>query len=157
MCVELICCVLSSAYSVKATLEYVLWPEFLQKIKCTIFDEFLLSLVASIFLIFGEVMVEYFVYKTVFGFSLFCFYYFFMKFFLFQSKTKNAVQDIIEISLNWMRKNPDTLLQKKNADFLLFDILTGFFWRFYGKLELGKVKDVHPEVYMRQSIQEWTK
>ena len=46
---------------------------------------------------------------------------------------------------------------KKNADFLLFDILTGFFWRFYGKLELGKVKDVHPEVYMRQSIQEWTK
>ena len=126
MCVEIICCVLSSACSVKATLEYVLWPEFLQKIKCTIFDEFLLSLVASIFLIFGEVMVEYFVYKTVFGFPLFCFYYFFMKFFLFQSKTKNAVQDIIEISLNWMRKNLDTLLQKKKRWFFTFWHLNWF-------------------------------
>ena len=157
MCVELICCVLSSACSVKATLEYVLWPEFLQKIKCTIFDEFLLSLVASIFLIFGEAMVEYFVYKTVFGFPLFCFYYFFMKFFLFQSKTKNAEQDIDRNFTKLNEKKSEHPFAKKNADFWLFDILTGFFWRFYGELELGRVKNVHPEVYIRQSIQEWTK
>ena len=44
---------------------------------------------------FGEVINEYFVYKTVFGFSPFCFYYIFMKLFQYQqSKTKDAVKDI---------------------------------------------------------------
>ena len=50
--------------------------------------------IASIFFKFGEVTVEYFVYKSMFGLPPFCFYYIFIKLFLFQSKTKNVVKDM---------------------------------------------------------------
>ena len=43
MCVELICCMINSNYSLKVIKEYVLWPRFL-KIDCTIFHELLLPL-----------------------------------------------------------------------------------------------------------------
>ena len=52
------------------------------------------SYVVSIFLKFGEAIAGYFFYKSVFGFPPFCFYYLLIKFFLFQSKGKNAVKDI---------------------------------------------------------------
>ena len=73
------------------------------------------SKVTSIIFKFGEVMVEYFVYKTVFGFPPFCFYYLFMKLFLQQSKTKNSVKNINQNfnSNNLNKKNPSTLLLKK--------------------------------------------
>ena len=48
----------------------------------------------SIFLELGEIIVEYFVYKRIFGFPPFCFFYLFMKLFLLQSITKNPVNDI---------------------------------------------------------------
>ena len=44
MCVELTCCVINSDYSLKATLECVLWPGFLRKIDCTVFHELQLPL-----------------------------------------------------------------------------------------------------------------
>ena len=90
------CCVINIGYTLKAALECVLWTGFLQKIDCTILHELQLPLYCLIlfFFEFSEVIVEYFVYKRVFGFHPFCFYYLFMKLFLFQSKTKNAVKDI---------------------------------------------------------------
>ena len=42
-------------------------------------------------------MIQYFVSKRVFDFPRSCFYYLFMKLFLFQSKTKNAVKNINKI------------------------------------------------------------
>ena len=48
----------------------------------------------SIFLKLGEIIVEYFVYKRMFGFPPFYFFYLFMKLFLLQSITKNPVNDI---------------------------------------------------------------
>ena len=50
--------------------------------------------VSSIIFKFVEVTVEYFFYKRVFVFLLFDFANFFMKLFLLQLKTKNAVKDI---------------------------------------------------------------
>ena len=43
-----------------------------------------------------------------------------------------------------MGKNPNIILKK--AYLWTFDALTEFFWNFYGKLELVKVKYVHHEV-----------
>ena len=53
--------------------------------------------VASIFLKFDEVIIEYFVYNRMFGFPPFPFYYLFMKLFLFLSKKKSAVKDINQV------------------------------------------------------------
>ena len=95
MCVELICCVINCEDSLKTILECALRPEFLKKIDCKIFHGLQLPLcVVSIFLKFDEVIVEYFVYKRVFGFPPFCFSYFLIKLFLFQSKAKNVVKKI---------------------------------------------------------------
>ena len=52
--------------------------------------------IASTFFKFVKGIVEYFVYKSVFGFPSFCFYYLFMKLFLFKSKTKNTVMEIYQ-------------------------------------------------------------
>ena len=78
--------------------------------------------VASFFFEFGVVIVEYFVYKRVFGFPPFCLYYFFMKLFLFQSKTKNAVNDINQnfTSNNLNKKKSEHPFLKK----LIFEHLT---------------------------------
>ena len=48
--------------------------------------------VTSIFLKFGEDIVEYFVYERISAFPHFIFIIFFTKLFLFQSKPKNAVK-----------------------------------------------------------------
>ena len=93
--------------------------------------------VASSFLKIGEVIVEYVVYTTIFGFSMFCFYYLFKKLFLFQSKTK------INWKIKWKKFRVHFC---KNANFWIFGTLTVFFWNFYGKLELVKAKNVPLEV-----------
>ena len=99
------------------------------------------SYVVSIFLKFGEAIVGYFFYKSIFGFPPFCFYYLLINFFLFQSKTKNAVKDINQ-------NFTSSKLNKKKSETNLwtFGALTDFFWNFYGKLKLLKIKNLHPEV-----------
>ena len=103
-CVQLICCVLNSSYSFVAGIfieVYLLnhqWAPTTVTLQC--------------FLKFVEFIVEYFVYKRVFCFPPFCFYYLFMKLFLFQSKTKNTVKDI-SWGMNWIRKIPKTLFVRK--------------------------------------------
>ena len=69
-----------------------------------------------------------------------------MKLFLFQSKTKNVAKDINKFSraITWIRKIRTPLCKKANL--WTFDPLTDFFWNFYEKLGLVKVKHVHPEV-----------
>ena len=83
-------------YCLKAILECVLWLGFLQKITLQSSMRSNHHYVASIFFKFSEnsFLIEYFVYKRVFGFPPSCFYYVFMRLFLFQSKTRNAVKDI---------------------------------------------------------------
>ena len=114
MCVELICCVINSSYSLKVTLEC-----FMDGIynKLTIHSSVNSNYryVASVFFKFGEVIVEYFVYKRVFGFPPFCFSYLFMKLFLFQSKTKNVVKDVNQdfTSNNLNKKNSEHTFVKK--------------------------------------------
>ena len=75
-------------YSLKATLECILCRDLYRKltVQSSIGSDY--RLVASIFLRFGEVIAEYFVYKKLFGFPPFCFHYLFMKVFQFQLKTK---------------------------------------------------------------------
>ena len=78
--------------------------------------------VAIIFLNFVEVVVEYFVYKIVLNFPRFCLYYLFMKLFLFQSKTKNAVKDINQ---NFPQKN----LNKKKSKYSISKTWFVKIWR----------------------------
>ena len=80
------------------------------------------AMLLHFFFEFGVVIVEYFVYKRVFGFPPFCLYYFFMKLFLFQSKTKNAVNDINQnfTSNNLNKKKSEHPFLKK----LIFEHLT---------------------------------
>ena len=92
ICLELICCVTNSGEILKATLEYVLWLEFLQTLQSSISSNY--HYVTLIFLKFGKVIAEYYVYKIVFGFPLFLFFYLFKKSFLFQSNTKSTVKDV---------------------------------------------------------------
>ena len=68
MCVELMYYVINSGFSLKTTWQCVLCPGFLLKIDCAIFHEVSLPK-------FGDVIVECFVHKMVFGFLPFCFYY----------------------------------------------------------------------------------
>ena len=84
-------------YSLKSTLQCVLRLEFLQKIDFATSMSTDYYYAPSLFLKFGEIIVEYIVYKSLFGFPLFCFYYHFMKAFLILSKTKNLVKDINQI------------------------------------------------------------
>ena len=92
---ELIYCVINSEYSLKATYDCALHMEFYKRLMVQssmssnhnhIVAIFSLNLVMRI--------IEYFVYKRVFGFPTFCLYYLFMKLFLFQSKTKDTVNGI---------------------------------------------------------------
>ena len=70
--------------------------------------------IASIFLKFGEVIVEYCVYKRVLDFPQFCFYDLFMKLFLFQSKTKPEVKGIIQnFTSNKLKKKFEHPFAKK--------------------------------------------
>ena len=69
-----------------------MWTGILQKNDFSMSSSY--RYVVLIFFKFDEVIVEYFVYKRVFGFPLFSFYYPFMKLFLFQSKAKSEVKDI---------------------------------------------------------------
>ena len=106
MCVELICCVINSGYSLKATCfasVFCGW-DFYRRLTVQSSTSSNYRCVASNFFKFGEDIIEYFFYKTVFGFPPFCFYHLFMKIFLFQSKTKNAVKDI---SQNFTSSNLD--------------------------------------------------
>ena len=92
ICVKLICCVVNSD---------IVW-NLHQSLLCG-WDSYRRLTVQSsmssnyhygaIFFKFGEVIVEHCVYKRVFGFPLFYFYYLFIVF-LFQSKTNNAVKNI---------------------------------------------------------------
>ena len=93
---------------------------------------------------FGEVINEYFVYKTVFGFSPFCFYYIFMKLFQYQqSKTKDAVKDINQnFTSNKLNEKKSEHPFIKKADLWTF-ALTDFFWNISEKMELANVKNIH--------------
>ena len=100
----------------------------------------------SVSLKFGDIIFEYFFYKRVFGFLPFYFYYIFEKIFLFQSKTKYLLkyvnQNFTSNKLNEKKSEPFC----KKANLWKFGGLTNFFWNFYGKLELVKVRNVHQEV-----------
>ena len=108
----------------------------------------------SVSLKFGDIIFEYFFYKRVFGFLPFYFYYIFEKIFLFQSKTKYLLkyvnQNFTSNKLNEKKSEPFC----KKANLWKFGGLTNFFWNFYGKLELVKVRNVHQEVtfFCRQKI-----
>ena len=86
VCVELTCCVISSRYNLELKLECVLWSRFLQKIVINLFQSFWNFLRLNTLYTKG--------YST---FLRFAFVAFFLKLFLFQSKTKYAVKDIIQI------------------------------------------------------------
>ena len=96
----------------KGTLKCVLWLGFLEKIDCTIFHE--LQLLLQFFTLFkiwwGHSWILCL--KKLFSFPPFSFYYLLIKLYLFQSKKKNAVKDIIKIlqAINWRRQNPNALL-----------------------------------------------
>ena len=66
--------------------------DFYRRLTVQSYMSFNYRYVALIFWKFGEAIVKYCV-KSVFDFPPFCFYYLFMKLFLFQSKTKYAVKD----------------------------------------------------------------
>ena len=80
----------NSGCSLNVTLKCVSWLGFLLQS----FTRSSCRYVASIFFKYGEVIVEYLVCNTVFGYPLFCFYYLFMELSLFQSRMKNVVKDI---------------------------------------------------------------
>ena len=84
--------------------------------------------VASMFLKFGEVIVEYFAYKRVFSSPPISCYYLSMKLFLFQPKMKNTVkainQNFRSNKLN-EKKIPTTFYKKTNL--WICDALSGFF------------------------------
>lgn len=63
---------INSNYSLNKILECALWQRFLQEIDSTNFYELQLHYAMTIFLEFGEVTVEYFVYKKVFGIPPLC-------------------------------------------------------------------------------------
>ena len=60
----------------------------------------------------------------------------------------------IGINRDWMRKNPNTVLYKK-TNLWTFDALNDFFWNFYEKLELVKVKKCWPgsNCFLCQEVQ----
>ena len=132
-----------------------LWPEFLQKIDYTIFHDLQLPLyIVWIFLKFGEVIVEYFTDKSLFGFSPFCLHYLFMKLFLLHSKTKNTVKDknqnFTSIKLN-DKKSEHSLAKKVICECLA---PYWFLLTFNGKLDLLKVK--HEFTWKQQLYQAQT-
>ena len=96
--------------------------------------------VASIFFLkLGEVIVEYFVYKRVFGFPLFCFCYLFMKFFLpvkNEKYSKIGKVKFHEQQIEW-KKNLKTLYDKK-TNFKTFDTFVFLFEIFVGSLSSSK-------------------
>ena len=86
----------------------------------------------SIFLKIREFIVEYFVYKRLFGFESFS-----MKVFLFQSKTKNTVKDI-----NYTSNKMNKKIQKYfciNTCLIAFNTLIDFFRKFYGVSQSKKL------------------
>ena len=89
MCIEL-----DSGCILKATLECVLCPNSYRRLTIQSSTSCNYRYNASIFFEFGEVIAKYFVYKRIYGFPPFCFYYLCMKLFLFQSKTKNGVKEV---------------------------------------------------------------
>ena len=138
---------MNSGCSLNATLECVLWLGFLQKINCTVFRKPQLPLCFFNHFEFWQVHSWILCLQKVFGFPQFCFYYLFMKLFLFQSKTKNTVKDINQIfASNKLNEKKIRTPFCKKGNLWAFDTLTDFFWNFCGRLELVKVKSIQPEV-----------
>ena len=48
-------------------------------------------------------------------------------------------------AINWKWEKIQTILCEK-ANFWTFEVLTDFFWNFYGKYEIVKINNVHHEV-----------
>ena len=100
--------------------------------------------VASIFLKFGEVKVEYFVYKKVFGFPPFYFITFLWSFVYSSQKQKVRCRTSIKISraVNWMRKNTNTILWK--SSFVNIWRLNRFPLKFLWEVVARKSKECSP-------------
>ena len=147
---------MNSGYSLNATLEYVVWLGFLQKINCTVFHKLQLPLCFFNHFEFWQVHSWIFCLQKVFGFPPFYFCYLFMKLFLFQSKTKDTVKDINQIFAIKLNEKKIRTSFRKKANLWAFGTLTDFFWNFCGRLELVKVKSIQPEVpiFRGQSYEE---
>ena len=63
ICVELVCCRVNSGYSLKATLEWVLRPDFYRGLTAQSSMSSNYHYVSSVIFKFDEIIIEYFFYK----------------------------------------------------------------------------------------------